>query len=282
MQAPKLGGKKVLRLFLKGNNDLVEALCPQAQATGAEASGLRHFIRRKYGDAFAIEILHEPCGRSDLLLQHLGDDGGPPPPSDPIDEAMSLDPHTRLGQADPDVIVLSLQPEVAHTLWRHRRDGFLLFPAPDWEQVWPAAQREGLRANYAPVAPLSAEQFKATFTRLVRTIKARLDAHVLVFNCSTIDPADQVHNYHGLEDTLAVRVHRFNLALYQISTEEGISIIDVDRLVAELGADRHVVKGLHYSAEAYRAIGQECFRVLEDIGFFEARPLIPQIGHRGG
>jgi hypothetical protein len=113
-------------------------------------------------------------------------------------------------------------------------------------------------------------------------VKERLDAHVLVHNASTVEPGDQVHNYHGREDTWALRVHQFNMALMELSVWEGISFIDVERLVAEHGAYRHVRQPGRYSAEVYEAIRREFRRVLEDIGFFEDRPLVMQVGRKGG
>jgi hypothetical protein len=77
-----------------------------------------------------------------------------------------------------------------------------------------------------------------------------------------------------------VRISLFNLALYEISVLEGISIIDVDRMIAELGAENHVVGPMTYSDAAYHHITQEFLRVMEDIGFFEHRPLMLQIGKR--
>ena len=120
-------------------------------------------------------------------------------------------------------------------------------------------------------------QFKENFIRLIKAVKERLDAHIIVYNRSSMDPDDHTHNYHGLEETLALRIHKFNLALMEISVLEGISIIDVDRLTAEFDGrgGRHALKALHFT------ICQEFLRVLEDIGFFENRPLVMQMGRRG-
>ena len=77
-----------------------------------------------------------------------------------------------------------------------------------------------------------------------------------------------------------LRLHKLGLALLELSIQEGISLIDVDRQLAELGAQRHVRAAGRYSEEAYQTIGREFVRVLEDIGFFENRPLIQQLGQR--
>jgi hypothetical protein len=64
----------------------------------------------------------------------------------------------------------------------------------------------------------------------------------------------------------------------ELSVREGISVIDVERLVAEHGASRHVLQAGRYSPQVNQAICQELLRVLEDIGFFEDRPLVMQVG----
>lgn len=128
-------------------------------------------------------------------------------------------------------------------------------------------------------ATLSIAQCEQGLNDLVRTIKASsYITHVLIFNCSSIDPADNVHTYYGIEDTLCLRIQRLNLTLMKLSAREGISIIDVDRVVGRIGGSRHVPKALQYSRQAYSAVASEFLRVIEDIGFFENRPLVAQAG----
>ena len=135
-----------------------------------------------------------------------------------------------------------------------------------------------LSAQPAVTAGMAVEEFKRSLIDQIRQIKQQLNAHVIVYNCSSVDPGDHVYNYHGIPDTFAIRVNRANLALMQISQMEGISIIDVERIVGHLAGEK-VVKGpLDYTDETYAAMGQEFVRVMEDIGFFENRPLVMQVG----
>lgn len=107
-------------------------------------------------------------------------------------------------------------------------------------------------------------------------------AHVFVMNVSTVDPNDTVTNYHALEDdTPALRAHKVALTLIDLSHELGVSIIDADRLLAEMGAERNVEGVGRYSPEASEALCDEVLRILADYGFFEERPLVVQAG-RGG
>jgi hypothetical protein len=165
-----------------------------------------------------------------------------------------------------------LEAEIALPPWRHRQSDYLAYAPPG---ICPPTD------HFERAGQLSAARSQENLRRLIAAVKERLDAHVLVFNCSSIDPDDNVHNYHGREDTTALHIHRLNLALMELSCQEGISIIDVERLISEMGGERHVVAPCRYSDEAYEAVGQEFLRVLADIGFFEPRPLIMQIGQRG-
>lgn len=128
------------------------------------------------------------------------------------------------------------------------------------------------------VGSRAVEEFRGSFVRTIDSLKSGWGAHVLVLGASSVDPDDDVHDYHGIEDTPATRIHRFNLAILEIAMQTGISIIDVDRIIAELGGAQHVLRVLDYSPEAHRTILRELHRVIADIGFFEARPLMPQIG----
>jgi hypothetical protein len=105
-------------------------------------------------------------------------------------------------------------------------------------------------------------QSKENLARLIRAVKERLGAHVLICNVSTVNPEDQVHNYHGRPDTWALQAHKLNLALMELSLQEGISVIDVERLVAEHGASWHVLQAGRYSPQVNQAICQELLRHL--------------------
>ena len=105
---------------------------------------------------------------------------------------------------------------------------------------------------------------------------------MLVVNGSTFDPSDLATLYEPGQVTPALAVHRLDLELLRLSVEEGISIIDADRILAEMGAEAHVRTLLSYSAEASLALRDEIVRVMEDYGFFDDRPVLEQIGSRAG
>lgn len=284
MQKVKMGGeKKTLRIFIGDNNDITDSLLSLQHGGQKLDLGVNDLVHKKYHGLFNIEIIREPFGRSDLMIQQPGvvpeelfqhklDD----------ENFVTTQFKSRLFEEQVDVVVFSLRPEITDSLWRHRQKGYLFYPPPDWEKRWTLMQKQWFQEQFSPIGLISVQQFKENFVRLIRAVKERLGAHIIVYNCSSVDPEDHTYSYYKLQDdVLSLRIHKFNFALIEISVSEGISIIDTDRLIAELGGERHVIKCLSYSKEACFAICQEFQRVIEDIGFFENRPLLMQIGQRG-
>lgn len=262
-----MGGNKTCRVFLSASDDVVASLLSVKEGGPVLERGLRDLIHDRYDGKFQVEMILDR--RSDLLLQQMA--------VVPFAEG-SRQFLVPLFTEQIHIVVFSLQPEVAHPLWRHRQSGSVVRPHPGWEREWPAPEQEWFRDQFEPIGLIDVQQFRDSYVRLIRILKERVNAHIIVYNCSSFDQDDHVHNYHGHPETLSLRVHEFNLALMQISASEGISIIDVDRLLGELGTNCHVIKALHYSLEAYQAIRLECLRVMEDLGCFEDRRPGVQIG----
>jgi hypothetical protein len=280
-----MGGNPKLRVFLKGNHDLANSLLSRQEGGESAMGGLREWVKEKYQGAYDVAITHEPCGRLELLLQQLQMRSMPMELAEQgmNDGFVTAQFHSGLwsSQDQVDVVVLSLQPEVAQPMWKHRKQGYLFCPTPRWTEEWNPSQKRWFQEQFAPVVSNSAARSKEDLKQVIQEIKQRLDAHVIVYNCSSVDPEDRTSNYHGMKtESTALRIHRLNLALMQLSIETGISIIDVDRLIAELGGAQHVLKAMTYSDTALEAMGREFLRVVEDIGFFESRPLALQVGRK--
>lgn len=124
-----------------------------------------------------------------------------------------------------------------------------------------------------------AERVELAMLEVIRLIKRDLGSHAIVLNASTVVPGERVSNYQKVDtQPKSLDAHRLNLAAMRLSFAEGISIVDVDRLIAELGGADHVLAFLDYSPEACSAIRDEFVRIIEDYGFLDARPLLPQVG----
>ena len=125
----------------------------------------------------------------------------------------------------------------------------------------------------------AARRFEESMEELTRLAKDR-GAHVIVFNASSFDPTDTTSCYSGVDDTPALFVQHLNCALIRLSMLDGISIIDTDRIISEIGGRSHVEKLLSYSPHACDLLCRELVRVLDDYGFFQDRPLLAQVGRR--
>ena len=85
-------------------------------------------------------------------------------------------------------------------------------------------------------------------------------------NLSPIDLGEWIHCYQGLGETVSTRIQRFNLTLTELWRDIGISVVDVDAVLARAGADQLKYDVLHLTAEGCRLVAQEVVRILEDVG----------------
>lgn len=104
------------------------------------------------------------------------------------------------------------------------------------------------------------------FKRIIFRLRKRAAAGVLIFNMSPIVPWERVHCYRGLPETLSARIRRINLALVELSRETGISLVDVDAVLARHGALSFKHDALRLTAGGCRLVAQEVIRILEDLG----------------
>lgn len=140
-----------------------------------------------------------------------------------------------------------------------------------------AAEMERLRASRSPIQTLG--EVRADLVEVTRRIKEKIGAHVFVVNVSTLDPADPVFTYHGVDaEPWTLLAHRLNLMLIGVSHDEGLSIVDVDRKIAEVGGSHSVIAAAEYSESGCEAIVEEIARIVEDYGFLDDRPLMQQVG----
>ena len=105
-------------------------------------------------------------------------------------------------------------------------------------------------------------------TRIIARLRERSRAPILIYNVSAVVPGDSVHCYEGMGEIFANRIRRFNLGLVELSRQTGISIVDVDTLLARAGADRLKLDTIHLNAEGCRLVAEEVVRILDDLGCF--------------
>ncbi len=199
------------------------------------------------------------------------------------------------GGASAPIRVLSYAPELDGTALsravRERTAGaggaaVTDAPPPDTSTLAAALQAHGNLESYA-VTVLSAafgapdrddgehgsDRFFHDAVAAIDAVK-RAGGRVLVVNASTVVPEPRSPERRARSLAIARR----NVECIRLSVATGISVIDVDRIIAELGGDEHVVAACSYSSAARDAIADETARVLVDYGFFDERPVLEQIG----
>jgi lysophospholipase L1-like esterase len=258
---------KRITLFLKGNVDLYESLHSCRIGGQLRWNGINEVLRARYGGV-SVRIRHETSSGSQALLAARGT-----VPIELVECRVSLGAYplesqfsTRVFATDADAIIMSIMPD-ATRLVRHRTSGFLFcaYNAGDW----PAPDREWLRQEFVEVAPFTVEQSVCNLERIIARIRERSQAPILIYNLSFVMPGEAIHCYSGLEESFSTAVRRFNLGLIGLSEKTGISIVDVDHVLARAGAERLKFDAMHLSAEGYRLVAEEVARILCDLGLFD-------------
>lgn len=258
-----------LTLFAKGNLDLRDTLHSLRPGGTLGWNGVNEIVRERH-PGWTIRFRHETWSRSDALLEAAG---VAPPDLTAHDLPLSSHPassqfSTAVFGTDADAIVLSIQPDLMISLVRNRRHGYLLLPAgwPDW----PVEHQAWIRDDFESLPALSVDRSMENFARIVERIRTHTQAPILIYNVSASVPGDQIHSHLGMEDSFSTRIRQFNLGLIELSQKTGISVIDVDAILARAGADRLKLDALHLNPEGCRLVAAEVVRVLEDLGLFQA------------
>jgi hypothetical protein len=254
-----------LTIFAKGNLDVHDSLHSLRLDGKILWNGVNEIMRARFPGTL-IRLRHETWTRSDALLACDG-----VVPVALTDRHLPLHPYSApsqfsraLFEANADVVILSAQPDVMTTLVRHRSQHYLLYPHDG--RSWPAADRLWLRNEFTTTAALDVDASMANLARIIERVRQRSAIPVLVYNIPSAVPGEWVHCHAGLDDILSTRIRRFDLGLAELSQRIGVSVIDVDRIVARAGADRVMLDALHLTAEGCRLVAEEVVRVLEDLG----------------
>ena len=255
-----------ITLFLKGNVDVYDSLHSCRLGGRVTWNGLNEVLRPQ---GVSARLKHETSTGAQALLEAGGDvpaelaDFDPPLRAYPLESQFSA----RLFESDADAFILSVMPEIAARLVRHREKGFLFSP---YEAAgWPAPLRERLAREFVEVPPSTVEQSMEALEGVVERLAARSDAPVLIYNLSCAAPGDFIHCHLGLEEAFSTVARRFNLGLIELSARTGVSIVDVDAVLARAGADRLKLDATHLAPEGCRLVAQEVARILADLGVLE-------------
>jgi hypothetical protein len=186
------------------------------------------------------------------------------------------------GSTELDVRMEAAEPVAA--ILSELRTGAAAPPSPgaprgtlllDWEP-----DIVGLSLAADVLSAEDADDFFGNGAECIRLMKEHVGAHILLLNASSVNSADLAPNAQRADFQLTLKIHKLNQAAIQLSVLEGISLVDVDRMVAEVGADGNVLGTCHYSDALEVDIGNEVVRILDDYGYFEERPLVQQVGRK--
>lgn len=197
------------------------------------------------------DIVREFPLRSDVLAQIL--DSAKPPDNAPV--ALTGPMTTLAADADTALVVFSLRTELVPSapVFRHVESGWLC-------QVQSSVSgevKEWLDLECELTEQLSVEAAARSIGAILKHLRTEERA-VVVYNVSTFDPEDQTHRFTpGSSDPYAVRANRLVGEFEALASEFGVSVVDVDGAIAELGALAHVPRAGDFSGEAATFISED-------------------------
>jgi hypothetical protein len=256
---------KRVTLFAKGNVDVHDSLHSCRIGGKLLWNGINEVLRATKRDV-AVRLRHETMTRSDALLH-----AGGVVPEEVRARTLSLGAYPVESQfsraifdSSADAFILSLQPDVASGMMRHKANGYFLYPSES--STWAAEDKIWLKEKFEALNRLSASESMANFRAIISKIRQISEAAILIYNLSPVITNETVHCYVGLGETLSTRIRKFNLGLIELSEQTGISIIDVDTILARHGADTLKIDAMHLTPAGYKLVAHEVVRVLDDLG----------------
>lgn len=171
------------------------------------------------------------------------------------------------------LIFLSTGADLTRTLYRHRQHGFLVDPGGGWlnepleNLLTDLSAIEWFRETFVSVGKITPEKFYENFGKVIRILKDRTNAHILVFNQLTVEPNSQMHNYQFVRSPQSVRRTELLLGLVELSRKLDFCILDVDRLLKRIGI-RTQLDWDHPHPKVNLLIAREAFRIMQEHGVF--------------
>jgi len=250
-------------LFAKGNVDVHDSLHSCRINGSIRWNGINELTRPKMGTL--IRLQHETWTRSDAIAESDGTI-----PAEVEERALPLGVYPLASQFsnavftnEADAIILSVLGDTANRLYRNNEQAYKFFAAN--LEIWNSNDREWLTSHFSHTNLLEVSQSMESLAKIVERIRSHKDVPILVYNVSSIVPGEDLNNYLGVDETYSTRCKRFNLALADLSRQTGISIVDVDTIIARSGADRLKVDAMHLTPEGYRLVAEEVVRILVDL-----------------
>lgn len=226
--------------------------------------------------------------RSDVILQTLK--SWPAEQVAPAIEKFRLPPHyfephlfdptfTLPGPYGPltfpkTVVILSIGPDVARNMYQHREYGFRVDPGSWWLEQSMSHVLENLdavtwfRQNFVGRGRIAVEDFYHNYGEIIRLLQTRLNARILVFNSFVLSPGSQLHNYQLARQSEERRRREFDIALWELAQKLDFAVVDIDRIVKNLGILNAQLDFIHFPKPVHPKIGEEIYRIMKEQGVF--------------
>jgi len=213
-----------------------------------------------------VEVRVVPGGRCDVVAQRFV----PEQPSSAVAVAAGLEswfnamvePYEIPGSTA--MLALSMVDAVMGQVWRHHDTGILVQPPLDRDMSWTAEQNSWLERDFEPVPP-SDDHLESALRSIAERLEP-LGAEFVVFNVSTFIPDENVRWFAPDEpETIAVRANRIDLIVERLIGDLNITLVDVDRVMAELGARDAVMGIASYTPGALEVLAEEAMAVISNL-----------------
>lgn len=88
----------------------------------------------------------------------------------------------------------------------------------------------------------------------------------MVYNQLVVDPANPTHNYQLVNTAHSIRRREFGIALYELSRDLDVPIVDIDRILKGAGVEEQV-DFAHFPVDRMMPIGADVYRIMKAVGF---------------
>jgi len=246
----QLGVRSVASVVLVDSVDIAQSIGRNGYLEGRFESSLSS------GPAVDVQVV--AGGRCDLIAQRLGGHGSLERIAVPTgleDWFLVTTGALRLPDTTA-LLVMSMADAVTESVWRHKATGVLVQPPANRDVSWGNEQNAWIENEFVEVPPEG--EILSDALRSIAEHLRPLDAEFAVFNVSTFVPGENVHWFTlGGSETESIRASRVNLVVENVAAELEIGLVDIDRVVAELGAGAAVVSSCRYSPEALGFVSDE-------------------------
>jgi len=172
------------------------------------------------------------------------------------------------------IVVLSTGADLTRTLYRHKKQGFLVDPGGGWLNepltnfLTDLSSVSWFRENFETVGKVTVDEFTANFGQVIQELKPIVGSRILVFNQLTVEPNSTTHTCQFLKNPQNVRRLELCIALSELSRKLDFSIIDTNRILQRVGIQTQLDWD-HPHPKVNLLLAQEAFRIMQDLEVFK-------------